>query len=499
MAQHRSVRALAAMSLLAGLLFATISEQPASPVSAQSAGVVYLTFDDGPSAYTSSVLDVLNRYGAKATFFVIGQQVGARAATMRAIADSGHAIANHTWSHADLRTLSDEAIRDQLTSTNGVIASAVGSAGPCMRPPYGAINDRVSNVIAGLGMRPILWSIDTLDWEDSASVGSVVSRLNNARDGSIILMHDGGGNQSHTVAAVDQWLAANAGRFEFRVLPGCGGGGGVPPVTGIGVSAVAGPAGELDLVTRDSAGTVFVRRWSSGGDTGWASLGGISTADPDATSWGGDRLDVVVRGTDGAVWHRARENGGWSEWSSLGGQAVGSPTIVASAPGRVDVFVRGLDNALYTKWWDGTQWHGWAWLGGGITFSPDAVSYGPGEFDVYARGQDGALWQTWQSGGAWHGWARIGGALTSSPGAATLGQGRVDVFVRGGDGALWHSAWDTSAGWYPWDLGVGLLNSAPDAVWRGTNWLDVFMRGVDGQIWQMTWDGVSWIGPYVLA
>ena len=79
---------------------------------------------------------------------------------------------------------------------------------------------------------------------------SIVSRLNNARDGSIILMHDGGGNQSHTVAAVDQWLAANAGRFEFRPLPGLRRRmGGVPPVTGIGVSAVAGPPGELDLVT----------------------------------------------------------------------------------------------------------------------------------------------------------------------------------------------------------------------------------------------------------
>ena len=496
------MRALAALSLLVGLLFADVGVQTSQPVSAQSAGVVYLTFDDGPSPYTSSVLDVLNRYGAKATFFVVGSSVSGRTSTMQAIANGGHAIANHTWSHPDLTGLSDTAIRSQLISTNNAIAAAVGTAGPCMRPPYGAINDRVSNIIAGLGMRPILWSIDTLDWQDSATVGSVVSRLNNARDGSIILMHDGGGNQSHTVAAVDQWLAANAGRFEFRVLPGCGGGGGgggVPSVTGIGVSAVAGPSGELDLVTRDGAGTVWLRRWAGGGDTGWASLGGISTADPDATSWGGDRLDIVVRGADGAVWHRAREFGGWSEWTSLGGQAVGSPTIVASEPGRVDVFIRGTDDALYTKWWSGGEWHGWVSLGGGLTFSPDAVSYGPGEFDVYARGQDGALWQTWQSGGAWRGWAPIGGILTSSPGAATLGQGRVDVFVRGADGALWHTAWDSGAGWYGWDIGAGLLNSAPDAVWRGPNWLDVFMRGVDGQIWQMTWDGVSWIGPYVLA
>ena len=85
MAERRCLRALLAVSLLAGLSFALVPS--AKPASAQSAGVVYLTFDDGPSAYTSSVLDVLNRYGAKATFFVIGQQVGARAATMRAIAD----------------------------------------------------------------------------------------------------------------------------------------------------------------------------------------------------------------------------------------------------------------------------------------------------------------------------------------------------------------------------------------------------------------------------
>ena len=500
--QRWTRRAFSALAVTAGLLgtdaTGSLGDQ-ASPARAQSAGVVYLTFDDGPSAYTSSVLDVLNRYGAKATFFVIGQQVGARAATMRSIAANGHAIGNHTWSHPDLRTLSDAAIRDQLTSTNGVIASTVGSASPCMRPPYGALNDRVRNVIAGLGMTPVLWSIDTNDWSDSASVGSIVGQLNNAGDGSVILLHDGGGNQTRTVQAVDQWLAANVGRFEFRPLPGCGGVDPEPPppplVTGNGVSAVAGPNGWLDLLTRAGDGSVIVNSRIGAEWSGWGSIGGIATADPDATSWGGDRLDVVVRGVDGTIWHRVRDSGTWYPWESLGGIGVGSPAIVASEVGRVDVFVRGLNGELWTKWYAGGQWHGWVSLGGGLTSSPDAVSYGPGELDVYVRGGDLALWQLWSSGGSWQGWARIGGILTSAPGATTLGSERVDLFVRGLDGAMWHAFWHASIGWYAWDLGVGRLDSAPDAVWRASNWLDVFMRGLDGNIWHMTWDGTAWHGP----
>ncbi len=191
------------------------------PPSQGPEGIVYLTFDDGPSGYTHAMLDVLGRHGATATFFVIGSNIGGREGTVAAAAANGHAIGNHTWSHPDLRQLSTSAIRSQVASTNDAIASAIGRGSGCLRPPYGYSSDRVESVVAEFGMFTVGWTIDTVDWSDSASVSSITRHLNNARDGSVILMHDGGGNQSDTVQAVDQWLSDNAGRFGFHPLPGC--------------------------------------------------------------------------------------------------------------------------------------------------------------------------------------------------------------------------------------------------------------------------------------
>lgn len=183
--------------------------------------VVYLTFDDGPSGYTNAVLDVLGRHGAKATFFVVGGNIDSRRSTVASIRQRGHEIGNHTWSHPYLTSLSDSAVRDQLLRTEYAIGAATGRGSQCVRPPYGSVSTRVRSIISGLGMDTVLWSIDTQDWRDSASVSSIRRQLDQARDGSIILLHDGGGNQSDTVQAVDQWLAANASRFQFRVLPNC--------------------------------------------------------------------------------------------------------------------------------------------------------------------------------------------------------------------------------------------------------------------------------------
>ncbi len=188
---------------------------------AGAGGVVYLTFDDGPSGYTHAVLDVLDRHGAKATFFVLGSNIGGRQSTAAAIRQRGHEIGNHTWSHPDLTGLSDGAVRDQILRTDNAISAATGHGSDCVRPPGGSISARVRSIISEFGMSTVLWSIDTADWVDSATVSSIKRQLDQARDGSIILMHDGGGNQSDTVTAVDQWLGANSGRFQFRVLPNC--------------------------------------------------------------------------------------------------------------------------------------------------------------------------------------------------------------------------------------------------------------------------------------
>ena len=183
--------------------------------------VVYLTFDDGPSGYTDSVLEVLGRHGVRATFFVLGTHVGGRASTVAAIREAGHAIGNHTWSHRALTPLSDSAVRDEIISTDQVISDVTGWGSGCVRPPQGAVSDRVRSIVRSLGMTTVMWTIDTRDWTDGASVGSIVGHLDDAGDGSIVLMHDGGGNQSATVAAVDQWLGGNADRYTFAVLGNC--------------------------------------------------------------------------------------------------------------------------------------------------------------------------------------------------------------------------------------------------------------------------------------
>ena len=203
------------LSAVAVLLLGPCAPDNCSP---SGGGVVYLTFDDGPSSYTNAVLDILGRHGATGTFFVIGSNIGGRPSTVASIRQRGHEIGNHTWSHATLTALSDSGVRDELLRTEYAIASVTGRGSDCMRPPGGSMSNRVRSIVSSLGMRVVMWSIDTEDWVNSSTVSSIRRQLDQAHDGSIVLMHDGGGNQSDTLQALDQWLAANRGRFSFRAL-----------------------------------------------------------------------------------------------------------------------------------------------------------------------------------------------------------------------------------------------------------------------------------------
>jgi peptidoglycan/xylan/chitin deacetylase (PgdA/CDA1 family) len=182
--------------------------------------VVYLTFDDGPGPeYTPALMDVLARYGARATFFILGSNARAYPTLTAQMVQRGHVIGNHTDNHPDLTTLTATQITDQLNAAEESIAAATGVRPNCMRPPYGRLNTTASNTIASLGLSTILWTHDTRDWDTSVtSVQAIVNMLNTVSDGSIVLMHDWAPN---TLVAVDQWLAANASRFEFRTIPSC--------------------------------------------------------------------------------------------------------------------------------------------------------------------------------------------------------------------------------------------------------------------------------------
>ena len=160
-----------------------------------------LTFDDGPSPYTAAVLDVLKREQVHATFFLIGQQVAGGASLVRRELADGHMLADHTWSHANVSGGGAFA-SGQITSTASAIQKATGFR-PCLfRAPYGAVSGSLIGVAHGLGFTTIEWDVDPQDWSLPGS-GAIYSRIvSTTHNGSIILMHDGGGPRSQTLAAL---------------------------------------------------------------------------------------------------------------------------------------------------------------------------------------------------------------------------------------------------------------------------------------------------------
>jgi len=153
--------------------------------------MVALTFDDGPHTNnTPRLLSVLEMYGAKATFFVVGNRIGGREAILqRAIAD-GCEVGNHSWGHENLHKASHSKTVQTLTSTSDAIQAACGVRPTVIRTPGGAFDAATLNTIGSLGMTSIMWSIDTLDWKTRNPQATINCVLNNVKDGDIILMHD---------------------------------------------------------------------------------------------------------------------------------------------------------------------------------------------------------------------------------------------------------------------------------------------------------------------
>ena len=182
---------------------------------ASTGPVVYLTFDDGPHpVYTAEVLDVLRRYGVRATFFVVGAMVERFPHLLNRVLLEGHTVANHTWNHENLAKLSGDAIDRTLERTQEILGA---NATACMRPPYGAIDDLARQRTEEHGLDVIMWSASANDWLDLTADTIAERIVAGAVDGGIILMHDGGGNRSRTVEGLDialQQLSGQGIRFE---------------------------------------------------------------------------------------------------------------------------------------------------------------------------------------------------------------------------------------------------------------------------------------------
>lgn len=180
-----------------------------------------LTFDDGPNPpYTSNILAILRQFGIEATFFCIGRQVAAYPDLVRQEEAAGHTIGNHTWSHPSLPALSAPQILAQLTMTSDIVQKTIGVRPRFFRPPYGALNAQVLAQVDQLGLTTVLWSDDPQDWSRPGT-NVIISRvLSQVSNGAIILMHDGGGDRSQTVAALPTIIETLHQRgFRFATIP----------------------------------------------------------------------------------------------------------------------------------------------------------------------------------------------------------------------------------------------------------------------------------------
>ncbi len=149
---------------------------------------IAVTFDDGPNGSTTPhVLEILDKFNAKATFYMIGSKVKYNQNIVRQVHERGHQIGNHTMNHPDLTTLGQSQIKQEFDETNDLIQQAIGEKPSTFRPPYGSTNASVNQMT---DMKPVLWTIDTEDWKshDPQAILEVVKA--NHQDGGIVLMHD---------------------------------------------------------------------------------------------------------------------------------------------------------------------------------------------------------------------------------------------------------------------------------------------------------------------
>jgi len=185
-----------------------------------------LTYDDGPNdPYTWRVLELLERHGVKATFFLIGQFVRQKPEIARAIVAAGHAIGSHTWDHPNLIFCSASEVRRQLEQSHKAIMDATGIDTKLFRPPFGGRRPATLRTVRRLGFQPILWNVTCYDWKAKSAEKIVAHAHRQIRGGDVILLHDGGyrrmgADRSRTVAASEQILARYLGEgYEFVPIP----------------------------------------------------------------------------------------------------------------------------------------------------------------------------------------------------------------------------------------------------------------------------------------
>ena len=188
---------------------------------------IALTFDDGPDPrWTPKVLEILQRHGAVATFCMVSKNAAGHEALVKQVVDAGMRLCDHSRTHDEQLPDRDPArIADEVVGAQDTLTAAAGGASvEWFRAPGGNWSTDVATLSAEHGMQPLSWNVDPRDWERpgaAAIVAAVQQQIRQqAPDGPIVLLHDGGGSREQTVDALEQlipWLAEQGYRFGFPV------------------------------------------------------------------------------------------------------------------------------------------------------------------------------------------------------------------------------------------------------------------------------------------
>jgi len=165
--------------------------EPEAALNVEKKPMVALTFDDGPFDFTDIFLDILERHGARATFFLVGKEIKGREASVIRMARNGNEIAGHTWAHKRLTDLNNHELKETIEATSALIEQVTGIPSPrFFRPTYGDVNTRVANVCAELGYALINWTVDPQDWKQLNADKIYDAVMTSVEENSIILLHE---------------------------------------------------------------------------------------------------------------------------------------------------------------------------------------------------------------------------------------------------------------------------------------------------------------------
>ncbi len=175
---------------------------------------------------TQQLIDILGKYGVKATFFVVGEWVDKYPESVKALSDAGHEVMNHSNDHAHMSKLSKDEIIADVTACNDKIEAVTGVRPTLIRPPYGEYDDNVISAIRSMDMEPIQWDVDSLDWKDLQADEITKRVTGKVRPGSIVLFHNAAKHTPEALPAILENLLQQGYTFvpiSQLILPGeCG-------------------------------------------------------------------------------------------------------------------------------------------------------------------------------------------------------------------------------------------------------------------------------------